>query len=112
MRLFLLLLLAILCLSCGQKSPGLENLRKDLNKFPEYFTYQSLALSRVPATANGYHLHMGAALDEMLDDYSPEGLEFARKFYTGFRDKVATYDRSKLDKEQKADLDIMKNNIE
>src|SRR5689334_15768427 len=79
MRLPLLLLLAVLCLSCGQKTPNSEQLAKEFDQFTGDFIYQSLAPPPVSATANGYHEHMGARLDEMLDDYSPEGLDSSHK---------------------------------
>ena len=75
------------------------------------FVYGSLALSPISATQAGYHTHNGAALDEMLDDMSPAGMSAQRSFYTGIQNRAATLDRESLDKEQEADLEIIKSNV-
>ncbi|MBZ5677608.1 MAG: DUF885 domain-containing protein [Acidobacteriia bacterium] len=82
------------------------------DKLTEDFLYGSLALSPVSATATGYHLHNGVPLDELIDDYSTGGLDQQRTFYKDFQLRVANLDVTKLDKEQRADLDMMKSNAE
>src|SRR5437867_6442181 len=47
----------------------------------------------------------------MLDDYSAAGIEAQRKFYEGFQGRVNALNPSSLDKEQRADLEIIKNNL-
>ena len=71
--------------SQGQQKP-------DFSKVVEDFVYGSLALSPVSATQAGYHEHKGTRLDEKLDDFSPAGVEETRKFYDGFRDRLAAID--------------------
>ena len=44
------------------------------------FVYQSLALSPVAASAAGYHVHDGARLDGIWDDFSAAGISKTRKF--------------------------------
>src|SRR5205814_4474413 len=83
----------------------------DFDKLTDDLLYGSLALSPVSATQTGYHEHNGAALDEMLDDYSAAGIEAQRKFYEGFQGRVNALNPSALDKEQRADLEIIKNNL-
>src|ERR1700683_4024839 len=38
------------------------------------FVFGTLALSPTNATAAGYHVHHGASLDDLLDDFSPAGI--------------------------------------
>ena len=83
----------------------------DFEKLTEDLLYGSLALSPVGATQTGYHEHNGLQLDEMLDDYSEAGIQSQRKFYEGFLSRISGLDPSSLDKEQRADLEIMKNNL-
>src|ERR1700733_8691490 len=73
--------------------------------------YGSLALSPVSATANGYHQHNGIPLDEQLDDYSEAGIAAQRQFYAGFESRIAAVNAASLDREQKADLEIVRNNL-
>ena len=76
------------------------------------FIYGALALSPVSATGNGYHVHNGVPLDELLDDYSTGGLDQQRAFYKTFQMRIAAMDSAKLDREQRVDVDIIKNNID
>jgi len=73
------------------------------------FVYGSLALSPVSATGAGYHKHKELALDEMLDDYNSANFDSQRKFYEGIQGRVAELEKSELNAEQRADLDIVKN---
>ena len=84
----------------------------DFEKLTQDFIYGALSLSPVSATGNGYHVHNGVPLDELLDDYSAGGLDQQRNFYRDFQMRIAAMDASKLDKEQRVDLDIIKNNID
>src|SRR5512135_2673758 len=90
---------------CNRSNPAM-----DFDKLTQDFLYGSLALSPVSATATGYHLHNGVPLDELLDDYSAGGLDQQRNFYKDFQLRVASLDVTRLDKEQRVDLDMMKNN--
>lgn len=88
---------------CGaEPKPGAVALVDD-------FVYGSLALSPVAATAAGYHRHNGRVLDTELDDFSPAGVAKLLSFNRGILQRIAALDSSKLDAEQRADLDILKN---
>jgi uncharacterized protein (DUF885 family) len=92
---------------CNRSNPA-----QQFDKLTEDFLYGSLALSPVSATATGYHVHNGVPLDELLDDYSAGGLDQQRTFYKDFQLRIAALDATTLDKEQRADLDIIKINID
>ena len=92
---------------CSRPNPTMQ-----FEKLTEDFLYGSLALSPVSATGVGYHLHNGVPLDELLDDYSAGGIDQQRTFYKDFQLRIAALDASRLDKEQRVDLDIIKSNIE
>ena len=81
------------------------------NKLISDFVYGSLALSPVNATQNGYHMHQGASLDEALDDMSASAMAQQRQFLVGIQSRMAALDAKTLDREQAADLEIVKNNI-
>ena len=83
---------------------------QDSEKLTQDFIYGTLALSPVSATQAGYHQHNGTVLDDLLDDYSAGGLEQQRGFCKGIQDRANAMDAAKLDKEQRADLDIIKSN--
>jgi uncharacterized protein (DUF885 family) len=100
----LLFLILVSCSSPKPPAPDFNTLSRDL-------IYGSLALSPVSATATGYHKHNGMPLDEMLDDYSVQGMDAQRQFYQGFQTRIDALDPATLDKEQKADLEIIKNNL-
>jgi len=106
MRLPLVFALAILLVGCTKTAPPVA----DSEKLTQDFIYGNLALSPSSATAAGYHLHNGMTLDGMLDDYSVAGLEQQRQFCTDIQNRAGVLDPSKLDKEQKADLDIITSN--
>src|SRR5450432_1301451 len=96
------------CLTaCTQAPPAAP---QDSEKLTQDFIYGTLALSPVSATQAGYHQHNGTVLDDLLDDYSAAGLEKQRGFCKGIQDRAVAMDAAKLDKEQKANLDIIKSN--
>ena len=100
-------LLPVILMSCSAPKP----ITTDFNKLSQDLMYGSLALSPVTATATGYHPHNGIPLDEMLDDYSAPGIDQQRQFYQGIQMRIAAVDPASLDKEQKADLEIMKDAV-
>jgi uncharacterized protein (DUF885 family) len=75
----------------------------------EEFVYQSLAFSPVSATFAGYHRHAGTPLDELLDDYSEQGLQRRRAFYRGMMDRLARVNPGALSVQDRADYDILTN---
>jgi uncharacterized protein (DUF885 family) len=109
MRLPLSIAVALaLCLT-GCKMPGEK---EDFSKIAEDFVYGALALSPVTATANGYHEHHGASLDDALDDFSRGGLQEQRQFYHNFRDRLDLFKPETLSAEDRADYDVMRNQID
>ena len=93
--------------SCGKA----RNPAVDFEKLTSDFVYGSLALSPAGATQSGYHTHNGVVLDELLDDYSPAAMQASRDFATRMQSRVAALDLKSLDKEQAADVAIMRNSI-
>jgi uncharacterized protein (DUF885 family) len=93
--------------SCSTPKPKIP----DFDKLTQDFVYGSLALSPTTATATGYHQHNGVALDEMLDDFSAPGIDAQRRFIEGFESRIGSLNPDSLDKEQQADLEIIKDNL-
>lgn len=96
----------------GCSSPKPETSTADFSKLVDDFVYGSLALSPVSATGTGYHQHGGRRLDEELDDLSAAGSAASQKFYEDFAARLKALDQNTLDKEQRADVAIMRNNVE
>jgi uncharacterized protein (DUF885 family) len=113
MRRFVSIVLLLLA-GCNAGKPTMTNNTSggpDFGKLTDDLLYGSLALSPVSATQAGYHEHNGVQLDELLDDYSPAGIENQRKFYEDFQSRVNALNPSALDREQQADLEIIKNDL-
>ena len=85
--------------------------KQDFSKVTEDFVYSTLALSPVSATSAGYHEHRGAALDEMLDDYSAQGIQQQRTMFQGFRDRLNGAKPETLSAEDRADYEVLQNQI-
>ena len=102
--------LALVCGSCGTTKPDAQKM-SDFNQLTGDFVYANLALSPISATQSGYHNHNGIPLDEELDDFSPAGVAAQRMVLTGFQARAAAFDPESLDKEQAADLEVIKSNI-
>jgi uncharacterized protein (DUF885 family) len=107
-----------LCLAagCSQPAPSQPETSTaapavDFDKLTDEFTRGVLALSPVSATQAGYHEHNGAKLDEAIDDFSATGIEAQRRFYKGVQDRLGSMSAASLDREQQADLQILRNNI-
>ncbi len=103
----LLIVVPLLCLSCSTPKPKAP----DFDKLTQDFVYGSLALSPTAATATGYHQHNGIALDEILDDYSAAGIDAQRQFIQSSESRLAAFNPDSLDKEQQADLEMIKDNL-
>jgi uncharacterized protein (DUF885 family) len=99
---------SLLLAGCSHKASSLE----DFDSLSKGLIYGSLAYSPVSATAAGYHQHNGVPLDEVLDDYSEPGIEEQRHFYSQFQSSLAAVNPATLDKEQKADLGMLKGSVE
>ena len=100
--------LGLLLAACNRTPSPITS---DSEKLTQDFIYGTLALSPTNATAAGYHRHNGIALDELLDDNSAAGIDKQRAFCTDIQTRAGALDAAKLDKEQKADLDIIKSNV-
>jgi uncharacterized protein (DUF885 family) len=100
---------ALLLMSCESKKP--EAASGDFDKMVDDFVYGSLALSPVGAAATGYHTHNGVSMDEGLDDYSQAAVSNELKFFQDFNLRLGGIDQTKLDREQTADVGIIKNAI-
>src|SRR5580704_10872293 len=100
--------LALACVIVVLAGCGSKPVTTDFDKLTQDLIYGSLAYSPVNATAAGYHVHNGIPLDELLDDYSPQGMDEQRGFYQGIQRRVDAVDLASLDREQKADLEIIK----
>src|SRR6516162_1909643 len=110
------IILVLLCAGCSAETPAKPASTSapsgaDFGKLTDDLLYGSLALSPVSATQMGYHEHNGVQLDEMIDDLSPSGIDRQRRFYQDFQTRVNAWNAGSLDKEQEADLDIIKNNL-
>jgi uncharacterized protein (DUF885 family) len=106
MRLKAFLFPALLVLgACGKK----QVTEPAFSTMTEEFVHSTLALSPVSATAAGYHVHAGAALDEKLDDLSQAGLEARRRHFHGWVKRLGEIDEKGLDAQARADLSLMRN---
>ena len=116
MRRHLPLVLLAACVSCSAPpatttQTGSSSTATDFEKLTDDLLYGSLALAPVNATQAGYHEHRGVQLDEQLDDFSAAGIDAQRAFWDGLKTRIDALGAASLDKEQQADLDIMKNQI-
>jgi uncharacterized protein (DUF885 family) len=101
--------IAVISLMTSCKMPGEQ---QDFSKVTEDFVYGSLALSPVSATSAGYHEHNGVRLDEKLDDLSFSGMQEQRRFYSDFRDRLTLIKSESLSPEERADYQIIQNQID
>ncbi len=91
--------------ACSRKRP------ETFQNLAEEFVYTTLSFSPVTATATGYHQHRGIPLDEILDDYSAQALAQQRSFYQDFRQRLERSGPDKLSPEDRADYDIIQDQI-
>jgi uncharacterized protein (DUF885 family) len=114
MRVLAIAAVLIMAAGCGRTKSDAgapASTKPDLAALTDEFVHGALALSPVSATQAGYHQHNGTALDERLDDYSPGGIEAQRTFYSGMQSRLAAIDAGALDREQQADVQIIRNNV-
>jgi uncharacterized protein (DUF885 family) len=106
-------MIAAVLMSCsGPPTPAAPpSSSAEFTKLTEDFTYGALAMSPASATQAGYHEHKGVVLDEALDDYSAAGIEAQRRFYGDIERRLAGLDVASLDKEQQADVQIIKGSV-
>ena len=109
--LFFCLFFLVSCSTSNSTATIVQPGAGDFEKLSNDLIYGSLGLSPTSATQAGYHAHDGVPLDELLDDYSAAGIDKQRSFYDGFRNRINAFNSASLDKEQQADLEIMKNDL-
>ena len=107
---FICLLTGVLC--CPQVWAASTNAKaastdSRFEQLVDDFVFGTLALSPTTATSFGYHVHHGASLDDMLDDFSPAGIAASRGLLQDIEARIARLDTASLDAEQRADIDIM-----
>jgi uncharacterized protein (DUF885 family) len=107
---FVCLLTGVLC--CPQVWAASTNTKaastdSQFEQLVDDFVFGTLALSPTTATSFGYHVHHGASLDDMLDDFSPAGIAASRGLLQDVDARIARLDTASLDAEQRADIDIM-----
>src|SRR6202051_2665460 len=107
---FACLLAAVLCCpgvwaaSANARAPSTDG---QFDQLVDDFVLGTLALSPTTATSFGYHVHHGASLDDMLDDFSPAGIAASRSLLQDIEARIARLDTASLDAEQRADINIM-----
>jgi len=82
------------------------------NQVVDDFVFGTLALSPTTATGVGYHRHHGAALDDLLEDFSPAGIKASLKLQSDIEVRIGKLDSKSLSAEQRADIDIIHDAIE
>jgi len=116
---FACLLTGVLCTLCLWAAPvnaagpnerqGGVAQRSVSNSWSMASSWEHWALSPTNATGFGYHVHRGASLDDLLDDFSPRGLSrpSGGGLLHDIEARIARLDTASLDAEQRADIDIM-----
>ena len=79
----------------------------EFDQLVDDFVLGTLALAPSTATGFGYHVHHGALLDDMLEDFSPAGIAASRSLIHDIEARITRLDTSSLDAEQRADIDVM-----
>jgi uncharacterized protein (DUF885 family) len=106
-RALVLAFVSLFLLSCTTPPPP----PADFEKLSHDLIYGSMTLSPINATQAGLHDYNGVPMDELIDDYSAQGIEGQRKFYQEYKGRVAALDINSLDREQKADLRVINDNL-
>src|SRR5882757_1703312 len=82
------------------------------NQVVDDFVFGTLALSPTTATGVGYHRHHGAALDDLLEDFSPAGIKASLNLLSDIEVRIGKLDSKSLSAEQRADIDIIHDAID
>ncbi len=101
-----LLASVIVLASCAPKKA-----EDPLARLSSEFVFTALSFAPVAATQAGYHAHGSVVLDELLDDYSPSGMERQRRYYVSFRKRLAAINARELSPEDGADYRIISDQI-
>jgi len=103
---YIAVLALALMTGCSARAPG-----PSFDSLTEEFVYGTLALSPASATQSGYHQHKDVNLDEALDDFSAQSIASQRQFYMDFRARLEKWKAAGLSPEQRADLEIVSDQI-
>jgi uncharacterized protein (DUF885 family) len=82
------------------------------NQVVDDFVFSTLALLPTTASGVGYHRHHGAALDDLLEDFSPAGIKASLNLQSDIEVRIGKLDSKSLSAEQRADIDIIHDAIE
>jgi uncharacterized protein (DUF885 family) len=107
---FTCLLSGVLCCPvvwAASANPKAASTDGQFEQLVDDFVLGTLALAPATATGFGYHVHHGASLDDMLDDFSPAGIAASRSLLHDIEARIARLDTASLDAERRADVDIM-----
>ncbi len=85
-----------------------SNPGEQVGKLSEEFVYTVLSFSPSAATNAGLHTYDNTKLDDLLDDFSPKGMENQRRFYDLFAAKLDEIPADRLNAQQQADLAILR----
>jgi uncharacterized protein (DUF885 family) len=109
LRVACLLAGVLCCPAVWAASPNAKGAAADgqFEQLVDDFVLGTLALAPSTAAGFGYHVHHGASLDDMLDDFSPAGIAASRSLVHDIEARLARLDTASLDAEQRADIDIM-----
>jgi uncharacterized protein (DUF885 family) len=88
-----------------------KNINQQFPAMEDEFVGTTLSFSPANATAQGYHSHLGADLDNTLDDVSGGSIQKQRNYYAGFHQKLQDIDRASLPAEEQADFDMIQDQI-
>jgi uncharacterized protein (DUF885 family) len=117
---FACLLTGMLCVSAGANAAAADTTAANsttaapsgaFDQLVDDFVFGALALSPTTATGFGYHVHRGVSLDDLLDDYSPAAIAASREFLRGIEARIAKLDTASLDKQQRADIDMIRDAV-
>jgi uncharacterized protein (DUF885 family) len=104
-------LLGVLCGSNVWAAAPTAAVQGPFDQLVDDFVFGTLVLSPTMATGSGYHVHKGVSLDDMLDDFSPAGIAASREFARDTEARISKLDPASLDKEQRADLDMIRDAV-
>jgi uncharacterized protein (DUF885 family) len=88
-----------------------KNINQQFPALEEEFVGKTLSFSPANATAQGYHTHLGADLDNALDDVSAQSIQSQRDYFSQFHQKLQDVDRDTLAPEDQADFDMIQDQI-
>ncbi|MBL8228429.1 MAG: DUF885 domain-containing protein [Bryobacterales bacterium] len=101
----------LLLSSCGRQE-GPSEADAVASAIVSDFVFGALGLNPSLATNSGYHEHAGVSLDEILEDYSQQGLRVQRTFYESAKQRLNQLPREALSAQSIADLSIVEDQVD